>query len=410
MIGENAIKCNNSIERITKGDFKSADKYIFPDKILLYTISCIESDAQNGAGYVIAGIVRDVAENSENSGHEYWLFNADNLAAGPICTLGHKELNNSTLFHTVYLPNSLEKELDKKQVEYHIPMRKDYPAEELQKWNPCVLETFENLIWPYYDVANSTAKINAELQLEELKKARVPKAEGKAHLIGEEYITDAPAHAQKMFAEAKKMFATTGWATELNKDGLIVQSKPIDGVLKASGVDVTRASGIVKANAQKFFDFITSPKGYAVIDPVSDPDDHSKKPLQVYDWHENGRLEAALATTNIPMLEPSDFVVLNAIDANERIFASKSILHESMPGGSKYSTAGKPQNGRERALNTFVIKVEAIDENTSRVLCINYADMVGKTSASINNMINKKAFFPPLYKRMYKAATEISSQ
>ena len=37
-----------------------------------------------------------------SSGHEYWLFAADALAQGPICKLGHPDLSNSTLFHTVY--------------------------------------------------------------------------------------------------------------------------------------------------------------------------------------------------------------------------------------------------------------------------------------------------------------------
>ncbi len=407
MFAENGIACNNSIARIRKSDFQSEDRYVFPDKVLLYTISCLESSVEEGAGYLIAGVVQDVPEREETSGHEYWLFDATNLAAGPICTLGHKELNNSTLFHTVYIPSDLEEALDKRQVKYHVPLREDYPREELEKWNPCIMDTFENLIWPYYDARDNQEDKKRPLveeKLENIRMTRIQQSEGREHLIGEEWVSDAKAHAQKMFAEAKRMFATTGWKVESNKNGLLVESKPVDGVLRSSGVDVTRASGIIHANAQKFFEFITSPEGYAVIDPVSDPDDHSKEPLEVYPWHEGARLEAALATTNIPMIDPSDFVVLNAIDPGERMFASKSILHEGMPGGSKYSGEGKPENGHERALNTFVIQVEEVDENHCKVRCINYADMVGKTPAAINNMINKKGFFPPLYKRMHEAA------
>ncbi len=85
------------------------------------------------------------------------------------------------------------------------------------------------------------------------------------------------------------------------------------------------------------------------------------------------------------MMPECDFVILNAIDPFKKLFASKSILHELSPGGSKYSDADKPSNGNERALNTFVIKVEHLDENSCRVLSINYADMAGKTSGSMNN-------------------------
>jgi len=57
-------------------------------------------------------------------------------------------------------------------------------------------------------------------------------------------------------------------------------------------------------------------------------------------------------------------------------------------------------------LNTFAIKVEPISEQRCRVLCINYADMSGKTPALINNLINTKFFLPPLYKRIAKAMGE----
>lgn len=411
MLENGGIKSNNSIARITKEDFKIADAYTLPDRVLLYTISCLESNKANHPGYVIAGIVHDVAENTETSGHEYWIFKSDELAQGPICKLGHKSLNNSVLFHTVYIPKDIEAELDKKEVTYQVPLREDYPAKELRKWEPVLEETFEEVIWPYYDNPENSeqakAKARAEAILESYKLRRVPQHGGREHLIEEVQVTDAAAHADRMIAEANRIFATTGWQVESAKNGVTVESKPVDGVFKSSDVCVTRARGIIQAPAKALFDFITSPKGYAVIDPVCDPDDHAKEPLEVYEWRENCRLEAALAGTNIPGMKPCDFVVLNAIDGDAMVFASKSILHDSMPGGSKYSSAGTPDNGHERALNTFVIKIEPIDEKSCLALCINYADMAGKTSAGMNNFINKKVFFNPLYKRMHKAAKEL---
>jgi len=102
------------------------------------------------------------------------------------------------------------------------------------------------------------------------------------------------------------------------------------------------------------------------------------------------------------MMPVSEFVVLNAIEPATRIFASKSIIHDGCPGGSKYSNEPAAPGGRVRALNTFAIKVEPISEQRCRILCINYADMVGNTGAAINNLINTKYFLPPLYKRIAK--------
>ena len=71
--------------------------------------------------------------------------------------------------------------------------------------------------------------------------------------------------------------------------------------------------------------------------------------------------------------------------------------------GSKYSNEQTAPGGRERALNTFVIKVEPISEKRCRVLAINYADLAGIAPTAINNLINTKYFLPPLYRRITKA-------
>lgn len=410
MLEGEGLHYNNSIARIDKEEFRIVDAYEFPDKVLLYTISCLESTTENHPGYVLAGIVQDSTNQEQSSGHEYWLFQADQLEQGPICTLGHKELNNSVLFHTVYLSKEMEEQLNRKNVTYEVPLTQDYPEQELQLWDPIVAQTFEDIIWPYYEKQPSKKRDHAEQVLQEYATQRISCHAGREHLIEEVLVTSAPDHAAKMFAEAKRIFRTTGWKVESNSKGVLVESKPIDGVLASGGICVVRATGIIDAKASEFFAFITSPTGYAVIDPVSDKEDHEKEPLEVYEWRENCRLEAAVATTKIPGMKPCDFVVLNAIDPNEMIFASKSILHPSMPGGSKYSGEPTPSNGHERALNTFVIKIEPISETKCKALCINYADMAGKTSAGMNNFINKKVFFGPLYKRMHKGAKALKNK
>ena len=153
MIGGEGLQHNNSICRITADDLKIADAYVFPDAVLLLTITCLESKGKEHPGYVLAGVVKDKIVSDKSSGHEYWLFPADNLAGGPICKLGHPELNNSTLFHGVYVPNSKVWNQKKSSESYLVPLRQDYPEYELRKWGNDVLSVFQDVIWPYFDLS-----------------------------------------------------------------------------------------------------------------------------------------------------------------------------------------------------------------------------------------------------------------
>jgi hypothetical protein len=173
MVNGDGIYHNNSICRITTNDFVIADAYIFPDRVLLYTISTLDSKDQNGSGYVIAGVVTDQAADERSSGHEYWIFNASNLAKGPICKLGHETLNNSTLFHAVYIPRAVTKKLDQRKISYQIPIREDYPKAELEKWDGSVLKCFEDVIWPLYDHSDPSATQHAKEIAGQLSAQRV---------------------------------------------------------------------------------------------------------------------------------------------------------------------------------------------------------------------------------------------
>lgn len=145
MISGDGIQHNNSICRIATEDFAIADAYVFPDRVHLYTIATLDSN------YVIAGVVTDDYDKEKSSGHEYWIFNAHDLAKGPICKLGHSSLNNSTLFHAIYIPKHVEEKLNQKEVSYQISIREDYPKAELEKWDKNVLKCFEEGIYPRYD-------------------------------------------------------------------------------------------------------------------------------------------------------------------------------------------------------------------------------------------------------------------
>jgi hypothetical protein len=175
MVGGEGFHHNNSICRITTENFAIADAYVFPDRVLLYTIATLDSKNQDSAGYVIAGVVTDQVASEKSSGHEYWIFNASDLAKGPICKLGHESLNNSTLFHAVYIPKVVAKKLDQREVSYQIPIREDYAKEELEKWDNSVLECFEDVIWSLYDHSDPPATQQAKEIASQLTRLRVSK-------------------------------------------------------------------------------------------------------------------------------------------------------------------------------------------------------------------------------------------
>ncbi|MCP5098951.1 MAG: hypothetical protein GY943_25650, partial [Chloroflexi bacterium] len=173
MVEGEGMQHNNSICRITTDEFAIADAYVFPDRVLLYTISCLDSNNADNPGYVIAGVVTDDAAGDASSGHEYWLFAANDLAKGPICKLGHPDANNTTLFHTVYIPNAAAQAWDKHEKSYHVPLRQDYPKAELEKWDGTVLQAFEDVIWPYFDTSAPEAMHQAEKLAQQLSTRRV---------------------------------------------------------------------------------------------------------------------------------------------------------------------------------------------------------------------------------------------
>jgi hypothetical protein len=155
MVGGAGLQHNNSICRITTDDLKIADAYVFPDRVLLLTIACLESKIKGNPGYILAGVVRDEVIDGKSSGHEYWLFPADHLAGGPVCKLGHPALNNSTLFHGVYIPGSFGSNDKGAVAPYRVSLRDDYPEDELKNWGEEMLSLFRDVIWPYFDPTSS---------------------------------------------------------------------------------------------------------------------------------------------------------------------------------------------------------------------------------------------------------------
>ncbi len=221
------------------------------------------------------------------------------------------------------------------------------------------------------------------------------------HIIGEERVGDGVDFAARMMAEAEGMWSSTDWKKERIRQGVLVESKPVSGVFESAGIKIMRSEGLVHASQTEVFEFLVSPAGFAILDPTSDPTDHLKPVLQSYPWKDQARLEAATSKTKIPYTPGFEFVVLNAIDYTTCTFVSKSIIHDSMPGGSPYSQENQVEGGIPRAVNTFAVKVLPVSETESKLLLINFVHMGPKGGAWIYDQVNK-GFFAPVYRRLNK--------
>ena len=227
---------------------------------------------------------------------------------------------------------------------------------------------------------------------------------GGMSLLGEAHIRgggDARRFATAMHREARQIWQSpsTDWNTA-SVGPVRVESIRIDlGPFNRSGVLLTRAvTSLANASAGELYALLTSPEGFAIIDPMSDPADFSEY-LRKYRWG-GRRLELAEAKVEaVPGLSRArEFCVLNAFDCRARTFVSKSVQHNAMPGSSPYADGGDPPAGRVRALNTFALRTTPLPGGMARLELINYADLVG--APTLMNWINVKAFLPGLVDRL----------
>ncbi|KAJ1460427.1 hypothetical protein M885DRAFT_433895 [Pelagophyceae sp. CCMP2097] len=234
---------------------------------------------------------------------------------------------------------------------------------------------------------------------------------GGASIIGEEPVPDASAAvdlAERMVREAGAIWAqpSSDWATVPSwlSGGVSTEARRIDGGDYAeSGVLLTRASGVIRnASADATIRHLVSPSGFAIIDPFSDPADFGKV-IEAFAWRGNKRLEVGDARADLPGFAPRVFSVLNAVDVDARIFASKSILHSSKPGGSEFNTfkAQTPVDGSVRALNTFAVRTTPLGKDCV-VDMVNFAHLGGRFPRAVTNLINGN-FLDGVFQRLQKA-------
>jgi hypothetical protein len=149
------------------------------------------------------------------------------------------------------------------------------------------------------------------------------------------------------------------------------------------------------------YDFLTSPEGFAVIDPSSRKKDFSAKPLATFNYRKGAlRVEHSLSPLAQPLLTPRLFVVLNVLDNGGMTFASKSVLYP-LPADLKRTKT-------IRAFNSFALKVTNQNKGLCQIQFVNILlDLIPYNGLA--HFVNAKLFFPGLMKRLAAATNQTTT-
>ncbi|MBW4630853.1 MAG: carotenoid oxygenase family protein [Iphinoe sp. HA4291-MV1] len=96
-----------------------------------------DGDGSSTDGYVVCTVASEDRD-------EIWIFDAKNLAQGPLCKLGHPLLNFGYTIHTTWLPK-----IAPRTAHYNCPVREDY-QDQVKKNSQDIQDLFETEVYPYF--------------------------------------------------------------------------------------------------------------------------------------------------------------------------------------------------------------------------------------------------------------------
>ena len=121
------------------------DRYALPDgRIALSPQHVPRAGATDETeGYIVCVVISDDWETKGSSGDELWIFDAANLAQGPLARLGHRSLNLPFTLHTAWMAAAPER-----TAIYRVDVPTDL-APEVEKLDASAQEIFTQSVYPY---------------------------------------------------------------------------------------------------------------------------------------------------------------------------------------------------------------------------------------------------------------------
>jgi len=110
--------------RLDAASAKVVDRFAFGDGLLPGSPQYVPSSTADGAldAFIVCTVVGAGARRS-SSGDELWIFRAGDLSKGPVCKLGHPDLDFALTLHTAWMP-----ELKPRNANYQVPVREELEA------------------------------------------------------------------------------------------------------------------------------------------------------------------------------------------------------------------------------------------------------------------------------------------
>ena len=123
------------------------DVYAAPAGRLLLSPIFVPRDGGRGEddGYIVATMISDDEDTAGSSGDEIWIFDARDLAQGPLVRLGHTELDLPFTLHTTWMPS-----VQARTASYGVSLRDDL-WEAVSKHDMELQALFELYVYPPFE-------------------------------------------------------------------------------------------------------------------------------------------------------------------------------------------------------------------------------------------------------------------
>ncbi len=159
-----------TLVRLDTASMEIADHYVFPAGRFGNSVQFLPTSQSTPGG--CEGYLLCVVNGSDDPTHsEFWLFDAAQLSAGPLCRLGHPRLKVGMTIHSTWVP-----EIAQRTATYNVPVKEDYDQRfqhiESMKQNPEMRkksdrrkktktadprQLFEQYVYPHFpDISDSS--------------------------------------------------------------------------------------------------------------------------------------------------------------------------------------------------------------------------------------------------------------
>jgi carotenoid cleavage dioxygenase-like enzyme len=133
--------------RVRTDPLAIVDGYTFPSGRVGLSPTFIPQNGGNGIddGWIICPVLSDDDATPGSSGDELWIFDARNLAQGPLCRLGDVDLDLPFTLHTAWLPT-----VGPRTATYQVSVR-DELADAVSALSPELQQLFEDEVYPPFE-------------------------------------------------------------------------------------------------------------------------------------------------------------------------------------------------------------------------------------------------------------------